>query len=174
MLCEECGKYEATVHIQTIAPDGSTATRSLCQRCVNKMRMMPGVHALDIGEFLGALFERIHQSKLEKDSDRFEATCPMCGLSYADYKKDQRLGCAECYKAFREPIEEALVKRNDSAIYVGRAPGGEQQLNGDIYQIKKLREEMQRAVNEEKFETAAAIRDEIRALEDKIGARKEA
>ncbi|MBQ9409369.1 MAG: UvrB/UvrC motif-containing protein [Clostridia bacterium] len=174
MLCEECGKYEATVHIQALAPDGSSTARSLCQRCASKLRMMPGVQALDISEFLGALFERIQQSRLEKDSDRFDATCPVCGLSYADYKKDQHLGCAECYKAFREPIEEALVKRNDSAIYVGRAPGSEEQLNADIYQIKKLREEMQRAVSEERFETAAAIRDEIRALEEKTGARKEA
>ncbi len=174
MLCEECGKYEATVQIQMLAPDGTGITRSLCQRCVSKLRPMAGVHALDIGEFLGALFERIHQSKLEKDSDRFEASCPGCGLSYNDYKKDQRFGCAQCYKAFREPIEEALVKRNDSAIFVGQAPDSEEQLNSDIYQIKKLREEMQRAVEEEKFETAAAIRDEIRALEDKTGARKEA
>ena len=113
MLCEECGKYEATVHIQTLAPDGSATTRSLCQRCVNKLRMMPGVHALDISEFLGALFERIHQSRLEKDADRFDATCPVCGMSYADYKKDQLLGCAECYKAFREPIEEALVMKKE-------------------------------------------------------------
>ena len=174
MLCEECGKYEATVHIETLTPEGESTTRSLCQRCVNKLRMMPGVHALDIGEFLGALFERIHQSRMEKDSDRFEATCPGCGMTYAEYKREQRFGCAECYRAFREPVEEALVKRNDSAIYVGRTPGSEEQVNSDIYQIKKLREEMQMAIAEEKFEIAAAIRDEIRALEDKIGARKEA
>ena len=154
MLCEECGKNEATVRIEAIAPDGSTTTRSLCQRCVGKLRMMQGVRALDISEFLGALFERIHQSRVEKDSDRFDATCPDCGLTYAEYKKEQRLGCAGCYKAFREPIEEALVKRNDSAIYAGRAPGGEEQLNDDIYQVKKLREQMRKAVEEERFETA--------------------
>ena len=174
MLCEECGKYEATVHIQALAPDGSSTTRSLCQRCVSKLRMMPGVHALDIGEFLGALFERIHQGKMEKDLDRFDATCPACGMTYAEFKKEQRLGCNECYKAFREPIEEALVKRNDSAIYVGCVPGSGEQLNGDIYHVKKLREEMQRAVEEERFENAAALRDEIRALEEQMGARKEA
>ena len=69
MLCEECGKNEATVHIQAMLPDGTTSTRSLCQPCMNKLRAMPGIHALDISEFLGALFERIRQSRQEKDSD---------------------------------------------------------------------------------------------------------
>ncbi len=174
MLCEACGKYEAVVHIQTLAPDGSSATRSLCQRCATRLRTLPGVHALDISEFLGALFERIHQSRVEKENDRFEATCPACGLSYDEYKKEPRLGCAECYAAFREPLEEALVKRNGSALYVGETPGGTDELNTDIYQIKKLREQMLKAVEDEKFETAAAIRDEIRALEQKIGEKKEA
>ncbi len=170
MLCEECGKNEATVHIQAMLPDGTTSTRSLCQPCMNKLRAMPGIYALDISEFLGALFERIRQSRQEKDSDRFDATCPVCGLSYAEYKKDMKLGCAGCYKAFREPIEEMLVRRNGSALYVGGMPDGESALNLDIYQVKKLREQMKRAVEEEKFETAAAIRDEIRSLEEKIGA----
>lgn len=174
MLCEECGKNEAVVHIQAVAPDGSATTRSLCQRCFGKLKMIQGVQALDISEFLGALIGRIHQSRLEKESDRFDATCPTCGMTYAEYKKEQRLGCADCYKAFREPIEEALVKRNDSAIYVGSAPGSDETLNDDIYRVKKLREQMQKAIGEEKFETAAALRDEIRALEEKIGARKEA
>ncbi|MBQ3669103.1 MAG: UvrB/UvrC motif-containing protein [Clostridia bacterium] len=172
MLCEECGKNEATVHIQALMPDGSTMDRSLCQRCMSKLRAMPGIHALDISEFLGALIGQIHQSRMEKESDRFDATCPGCGLTYAEFKKNLACGCADCYKAFREPIEEMLVRRNGSALYVDKAPGSEEKLNSDIYQVKKLREEMQKAVQEERFETAASIRDEIRALEEKLSAER--
>ena len=172
MLCEECGKNEATVHIQALMPDGSTVTRSLCQRCTSKLRAMQGIQALDISDFLGALISQIHLSRSEKENDRFDATCPNCGLTYGEFKKNWVFGCADCYKAFREPVEEILVRRNGSALYVDKSPESEEKLNSDIYQVKKLREQMQKAVEEEKFETAAAIRDEIRALEQKLSSER--
>ena len=167
MLCEECGKNEATVHFQALSPDGSSETRNLCMDCMNKIKSHMGANTVDITGFLGALLSRLGAVKQEKESgDRFEGVCPACGTTYQEAKKTGLMGCSECYKTFREPLIEMLVKRNGSALYVGCAPGTGDVLNGVIYRLKKLRGEMMDAVEKEDFETAARLRDEIRKLED--------
>lgn len=168
MLCEECGKNEATVHIQAIAPDGTSTQRALCAECMAKLKpRLPGVNAFDITDFLGALIGKIHAERQERDNDRFEATCSCCGSTWAEVRKSGRMGCAQCYKAFREPMEEILVKKNGSALFADNGPNQTANPNEAVYLIRHLREEMARAIKEEDFETAARLRDEIRAMEKK-------
>ena len=166
MLCEECGKNEATIHFQTIGPEGEQMSKDICEECFEKLKArMPGVNAIDISGFLGALLGKLAGARQERENDKFDAVCPTCGTKYAEFKRSQNLGCANCYGAFRERIEEILVKRNHSALYTGSAPHSAKGANEEIYKYKKLKEEMKQAIAGEDFERAAKIRDELRRLE---------
>ncbi len=161
MLCEQCGENEATVRVEAFAPDGSSAARMLCQDCARKLR--PNLRALDISDFLNALIGKIREDRQEKEQERFDASCEECGLSWAEYRRRGTLGCPGCYRAFREPLEEMLVKKNGSALYMGITPAGAR-VNDEIYALKKLKEQLKSAIDSEDFERAAVLRDEIKRL----------
>ena len=173
MLCEQCGENEATVRVEAYAPDGTSAARMLCAECASKLRPnFKALRALDISDFLNALIGKIRENRQEKEADRFDARCSICGYTFADYRKSGVVGCAACYRAFREPIEEVLVKHNGSALYMGSAPDGGQ-TNDDIYRLKKLKDKLRAAVEQEDFESAARLRDEVRELSGRLNARRE-
>ena len=118
-----------------------------------------------------AILGRIQQSRArDSQAEKINAVCPVCGMNSREFRNGGRLGCAACYKAFREPVEEQLMKLNGSAVYVGQSPSGNS-VNADIYRIKKLRADMQKAISEEEFELAASLRDQIRSLSDAEGKR---
>ncbi len=166
MLCEECGINEATVEIRMFGADGEASVKHLCQECAEKLKgRLPQIHAVDISDFLGAILEKIHQVRTESQDEQYDGECPECGATWAEFRRTNTLGCPACYKAFREPIEEYLVKRNFNAIYVGDAPSGRTAENREVYRIIKLKESLKEAIGREDYEQAALLRDEIRSLE---------
>ena len=65
------------------------------------------------------------------------------------------------------------MRKYSSALYIGSAPGG-RELHEDIRRAQTLRDELQKAIRQEEYETAARLRDELKALNEKIGERREA
>ena len=166
MLCEECGINEATVEIRMFGAGGEASVRHLCQECAEKLKgRLPQIHAVDISDFLGAILDKIRQVRSDASDDEYDGECPECGTTWAEFKQSNTLGCPGCYKAFREPIEEYLVRRNGNAVYVGDTPSGGTTENSDVYRMIKLKESLKEAISSENYERAALLRDEIRTLE---------
>ena len=174
MLCEECGINEATVHIQAIAPDGTTSSKALCQSCMEKFKSSRlGMGAVDISKFLGSIFGHLAaKAELSGAAEKFEGKCGVCGTEYSSFARSGMLGCPACYKAFRERVEENLIKINGSALYVAEGERLER-TESPALRARRLRDEMKKAVENEEFETAAALRDELRQLEMQLAAGKE-
>ncbi len=79
------------------------------------------------------------------------------------------MGCSDCYDAFDENLIPLIKRIHGSNNHTGKVPkrkGGDLRI---IRKIEDLREEMQRVVEEENFERAAEIRDEINELEKNWG-----
>ena len=97
MLCDECGKNEATVNITLAAPTGAV-TRHLCAECAAEMqqKLMAG----RIAEIL----KHIVPFQTQPDTPVSEPFCPSCGLKWKEFENTGRLGCSECYRAFRENL----------------------------------------------------------------------
>ena len=162
MLCEECGKNQATVSITLATGNGST-TRRLCPECMKKMES-----SLAKGDIQGFLSSILSILKTEKKDDKPSVTCPGCGLSYADFEHTGRLGCAQCYRTFSEQLKPLLQRIHGRAQHAGRKPAAfvpdpTDERNARIAQLRQLMDE---AVAAENFEDAAAYRDELRALMD--------
>ena len=95
------------------------------------------------------------------------------GMEYSQFKRNGMLGCADCYKAFREPIEDMLIRMHGNAQHVGRVPGGVNSQVSLKLQIDKLKQQLLRAVSEEEYEMAASLRDQIRALTNELKVKAE-
>ena len=155
MLCEECGQNEASVHVQLVGPDGEATTKCICAKCMARYALTAsGGAAGFIGAMLGSLAKHVQEEK-----DEYEATCPTCGRTYEQFKKNCLLGCTGCYRAFHEKIEEALIKHNGSASYKGCSPDIDSAFN-----VRKLKRELENAIAAEDYERAAQLRDSIKAV----------
>ena len=103
----------------------------------------------------------------ERDEDAMR--CPSCGLTYGQFKKRYRVGCADCYDAFREQMIPLLVKVHNSDIHTGKRPDGSPPRTATrenpMWTLEVLRRQLQAAIKREEFEEAARLRDRISELE---------
>ena len=98
--------------------------------------------------------------------------CLVCGFSQADFKKTGRLGCSECYGTFAEGLGSLLKAMHKGTAHVGKLPTRAQKTLALSDRMKTLTEDLRKAVQEENYETAAALRDEIKQLESQLAGSK--
>jgi protein arginine kinase activator len=166
MLCERCGKNEAAIHLTQIQNNEMT-TRHLCEGCAAALGLDAGASpgaaaAAPLADFLA----QMGKAMVSESTTTTAGTCPGCGLTLADFKRTGRLGCARCWSAFEPNLRGLLRKLHGGTQHVGRHYLSPDPTEVDRTQrITSLRRSLQRAVDEEDFERAAALRDQIRRLE---------
>jgi len=168
MKCDLCGQNAATVHLTEIIDDESRELH-LCEACAQEK----GAGAAQ--EFgLAGLLAGLTDFGIKPSGKRTpKPTCPECGLTYEDFRKSGRLGCGDCYTAFRPFLVPLLKHIHGSTQHVGRIPttlsqrrkGRKPVQTPD--ELNQLKEQLKTAVVAEAFEEAARLRDQIRALETK-------
>ena len=168
MLCVKCQKNPATVHIQQFMLNGVKTELHLCQECTFK---------LDNPEMLIS-FENMFKGFLEQMSSKIfpvggvgnmmpktTAPCTRCGMTYDEFKAGGKLGCDICYQSFSKEVQALLKNVQGSVRHEGKYP---RRLGADILskrQADDLRAQLKKAIEDENFEEAAKLRDEIRALD---------
>jgi protein arginine kinase activator len=163
MLCDVCKKNPATVHLTEIVDDQMTELH-LCEECArHKSAAME--QQFGLSDLLAGMADFGGQAKNEEP---VSAKCPNCNLTYADFKKVGRLGCGECYNAFRKYLAPLLKRIHGSSRHVGKSPLKDKTAsrNGTRKKpdLEELKAQMQRAVQSEDFEEAARLRDQIKKI----------
>lgn len=171
MLCEKCGKNEATVHYSEII-NGKKTSYALCRECADKMGIGGtsdpfdglGAHSLLSG-FFGDMFEPVTISK--KINPEPEARCPVCSATLREIANTGKVGCAECYRTFRDELSPTIRRIHGGGTYKGSAPAGTGagEPEKTVPEPDALRSELYEAIKNEEFERAAELRDRLRALE---------
>lgn len=157
MLCDVCGQNQATIHVATII-GGKKKDENLCPQCWQK-RNAQILGGLSVGDLLSQLLGAQPQQEAPVD-----LRCEKCGMTYAEFQKSGRLGCANCYAAFGDTMKQMLKRIHGHAHHVGKVPAGLEQELRVRQQLDDLRREMEQAVRDEEFERAAELRDRIKAL----------
>lgn len=91
--------------------------------------------------------------------------CPKCGMSWLDFRQKGRLGCSECYEIFEAELQPIINQLQGSLEHKGKIPVQQGKEIAIQRKISILRNDLQQMVNEQKFEEAAKIRDQIREME---------
>lgn len=171
MLCDDCGKKEAVVHIVQIGPNGRVE-KNLCEDCAQKYGSTMFDHQqespMSVNDFLKGVFSNPPQKAREEAPQGAELVCPNCGMSYRDFQQTGKIGCSVCYATFRRQLEPLLRRIHGSSTHSGKIPhrsGGTLELK---HKIEVLRARQQEAVQQENYELAAECRDRIRALEQEL------
>lgn len=163
MICNVCGQNEATIHLTEILNNQMVEVH-LCESCAEQKGADFKSH-FDFNKLLASLADFSAELKPEYMS---KLVCKNCGMSYEEFGRTGRLGCASCYQAF-EKLLLPLVKRVQRDVHhVGKVPS---KMSGDIQQtlaLRELQERLRKSIQAETFEEAAKIRDRIQELEGKL------
>ena len=172
MLCEKCQKNPAIIHMKGLV-NGAMTEFHLCQECsfnmVNMEMPIPlenifkGI--LESVQSMGGIQATIGQSP-RPAVRKAPGPCTVCGLSYEQFKSTGKLGCEACYQAFPKEIV-ALFKnvQGGSSHHEGKFPKRFGSQMRHQREVDKLRTALKLAIDDENFEEAASIRDQIRSLE---------
>ena len=164
MVCDSCGHKQATVHLTEIVND-QTKELHLCEECAREKGALMG-QQFGLTDLLASLvgIESEPITKGEKG-----AKCPNCKMTYNDFRKYGRLGCGDCYVAFKDSLTPLLKKIHGSNQHVGKVPsGGVKTTVKARTELQELQMRLQKAIEMEEFEEAARIRDEIKKDEKKL------
>lgn len=93
-----------------------------------------------------------------------ERTCPHCGTTQRDLIVRRRAGCEHCYDAFSDTVERLLRVDRAEVAHTGRIPTRLQRYRRLFFERETLLDRLRNAVDQEDFESAAAIRDEISSI----------
>ncbi len=157
-VCEECGKNPANVHVRRMVSGEETVQR-LCVGCAQNQGLEPTTTQSHTPDSLAALIRNLG------DGEDGATACPSCGIRLEQFRETGRLGCATCYETFRAQLEPLLRRVQGTVRHVGKTPVAEDDSPGHLPRLRRLNEELDRAVESEDYERAAALRDEIRRME---------
>jgi protein arginine kinase activator len=172
--CERCNKT-ATVHLTEIS-GGKPHDKHLCDNCAAELGFVQQSH-VPINELLNQFLKT--QAAMP---DAQANSCMECGLTWQEFKDTGLLGCEGDYLLFEKQLEGVINRAQQGATHhTGKLPHGQKKPGGKRGQtsdavklrqseIGRLKKELARAVEDESYELAAKLRDQLRALEDQRNA----
>ena len=139
----------------------------LCEACAQK-KGITNVDDLLMGEDL--LGNSAPQTKIQDlVAELNQDDCSSCGFSLDDFRKVGRLGCPDCYDVFSREIAERLPSMHKGGIHKGYLPEGVAMKQALKSELACLAEKLASAIEDERFEEAAMLRDQICKIEEKKG-----
>lgn len=158
--CSGCGQAKGVVDLTHIEA-GEVKTIHLCAQCAAAKGIQTPAAVAETP--LGGLLAALGTATSASAGRVVEATCGRCGSTLAEFRETGRVGCADCYDAFGEPLRELVRRLHGSTHHTGkayRAPGAVQPVPAEA--TSELKERLRQAVEREQFELAAALRDRLK------------
>ncbi len=168
MKCQQCDK-PATFHITELT-GGKPQELHLCEDHAREYLTSSGSEPAAGGSMAAVLAQQMAQqmavgqtaaelAELDKQS------CPVCGITFYEFRSQGRLGCPHDYACFQAQLEPLIMSIHGETQHSGKSPkrcpdGGAQRTK-----LIRLRREMKEAVEEEKYERASELRDQIQRIE---------
>ena len=159
--CERCKKNLATVHLTEIR-NGKREEIHLCEQCARDLKV-PHKTPLSVNDLLGILIEKEEQSGAARPGE--DVKCPNCGITFSEFKKKGRFGCADDYRLFGEDLVPILKKIHGSSKYIGKVPASQNAQPVFLRELLALRKRLKEVIKSEEYEEAARVRDRIKELE---------
>ena len=152
MLFENCGKHPAQRFVRNV--DGREIVVQLCPAC---FRMLYSEKQS------GTFSSRMGAAGKE------DAACPVCGMTFGEFRRTGLLGCAGCYDAFREELCSTVRGIQGKLRHTGKRPEMRTEEDYDrmrayVTRRASLREQLEAAMREHDYAAARKLQQELRAL----------
>lgn len=163
MKCQKCDK-PATFHITDLSGDQLLALH-LCADCV-KDYLQPEKPVQPTGAVSNIISKQLKLGQTTEElAELDDKECPVCGISFYEFRQGGRLGCPNDYVFFANELEPLLNNVHGSGEHVGKRPERGAHDTQPQTELIRLRREMKEAVDHEDYELASELRDRIKSVE---------
>ena len=160
MTCQSCGEAKATVHLTDIV-EKQKHELHLCEACAQANNLILSGDSSQLN--LQSLVDLI-TTKTSSSPKLAELICPNCGLNYALFRHEGRLGCPDDYDAFRDVLTPLLERIHRAVHHEGKTPLSQ----GRRAELTRIRQQLDDAIRTEHYEEAARLRDQLRAKDEHV------
>jgi protein arginine kinase activator len=162
MKCQKCAK-PATFHITDIER-GKPREFHFCDEHA-RQHLTPSEEPAEPSA-MGELAKKLAiPGTAREPSPADKQSCPICNLTFLEFRNSGRLGCPYDYEVFRDELLPLLENIHDETRHSGKVPKRAPRNSQQQTTLIQLRNDLKRAVAAEDYETAARVRDKIRSIE---------
>lgn len=165
MKCQKCEK-PATFHITDLS-GGEVLALHLCPDCA-KSYLQPEDSVEDTAAptTMGFLQQQLKLEQTAEDLKELDSKeCPICGITFFEFRQNGRLGCPHDYEFFGDELEPLLLNVHGGQQHIGKVPQRCSEGSESRTQVIRMRREMKDAIEQEDYERASELRDQINSLE---------
>lgn len=165
MKCQQCDR-PATFHITELT-GGKPHEYHLCEEHARQyLTASGGGEPVSAANVAAAMAQQMAVGQTAQELAKLdEQACPVCGMTFFDFRSHGRLGCPHDYVAFQAQLEPLILNIHGETEHTGKTPRHSAEESERRTQLIRLRREMKEAVQHEQYERASQLRDEIRKIE---------
>ena len=173
MKCTNCNEREANTHIKRII-NGKREEMHLCEECAKELGVMDefNFEPFSMDSFFGNL---LGAGKAALNSLTGIDRCTYCGSSWNDIVNSGLTGCAHCYDKFENRLNPSIEQLHGRTKHIGKSISyteepdeekteAEEKTTPEADSVEALKADLKKAIQEQRFEDAAVIRDKINDL----------
>ena len=165
MKCQKCDKF-ATFHITELT-SGKPVELHLCEDHAREYLSESSEQNEATAALSSSLAQNIALNQaVENLQEVDQQVCPVCGISFFEFRNKGRLGCPFDYTCFGEQLGVLIENIHGERKHVGKSPHAAQNAPDRRTQLIKMRRELDEAVAIEDYENAKTLRDQIREIEN--------
>jgi protein arginine kinase activator len=163
--CRSCSK-PATLHITEVQED-EVVEIHLCEICAKDYLSQADEEPSPEPNFE---FDKLEDDESETIEDPIDnRLCPNCAISFREFRSQGRLGCPHCYIEFDAELIPLLENIHNETQHCGKLPRRAPDSSRRQHELVRLKNDLKSVVDQENYEEAAKIRDEIQTIEDELG-----
>jgi protein arginine kinase activator len=168
MKCQKCEK-PATFHITELVK-GKPEELHLCEDHARDYLTTGNGQEEETPTLAGVLAHQMAVGQTAEELSRLDQrACPVCGITFYEFRKNGRLGCPHDYVYFKKPIHDLLLNIHGATQHTGKRPLAWPEETGQLTDVIRLRKEMTKAVEDEQYESASELRDQINEIRKTFG-----
>ena len=166
MKCEHCEK-PATFHITELTGDHPQEVHLCEDHARDYLTQSETDETEGTPTIAGALAQHLKVGQTAEELSRLDQrSCPVCGITFFEFRNQGRLGCPNDYDCFGEELEPLLVNIHGATEHKGKRPKHAPPNDGSARELIRMRRELKEAVEREEYERASELRDKIKAIEE--------
>lgn len=160
IVCQRCGNVQSSVHVTDISK-GEKRERHLCAECAEEEGVVMKSSQVPLNEILSKFVTQKSTAR-----ELADLTCDHCGMTFVEFRSNGLLGCPHDYDAFHRGLDPLIERTHEGATqHVGKVPVRANAKVQHSVSLIRIKRELQQAIADEDYETAARLRDEIARLE---------
>lgn len=164
MKCQNCEK-PATFHITELTGP-LPVEHHLCEGCAKNYLSETDPTATPEPMLANVLAKQIKLGQAAEELARLDQrSCPVCGITFHEFRTKGRLGCPHDYTFFERELTPLILNIHGEPKHAGKRPRCGVVAPDQQTERIRIRREMKEAIEKEDYERASKLRDELRRLE---------